>query len=95
VYEVCRGAGTLDLTKDVQLLSQEVDRASAEGRRVAPGIHAHLGYLYYMAGNSGAAVAQFNAEKAAYPESATFIDGMLTRMKASAPGSEKPSEVKP
>jgi hypothetical protein len=82
VFEVCRGAGTLDLQKDIQLLAQAVDRARTEGRRVAPGIHAHLGYLYFVSGNRGAAVANFNAEKELYPESTTFIDGLLSRMKS-------------
>lgn len=81
VYRVCHGADTFDLAKDVQLLSQEIDRAHAEGRRVAPGIHAHLGYLYYVSGNTGAAIEHFIAEKQLYPESATFIDGMLARTK--------------
>ena len=81
VYRVCHGADAFDLTKDVQMLSQEIDRAHAEGRRVAPGVHAHLGYLYYVSGNAGAAVEHFKAEKELYPESAKFIDGMLARMK--------------
>jgi hypothetical protein len=80
VYGLCHGTGTFDLAKDVQILSQEVDRARVEGRRVAPGVHAHLGYLYYVSGNTGAAVQQFNAEKETYPESTTFIDGMLRRL---------------
>ena len=81
VYRVCHGADTIDLAKDVQMLSQEIDRAHAEGRRVAPGVHAHLGYLYYVSGNTGAAVEHLKAEKELYPESATFIDGMLGRLK--------------
>jgi hypothetical protein len=82
VYSVCHGAETIDLAQDVQVLSQELDRAQSEGRRAAPGIHAHLGYLYYLSGNTGAAEAQFEAEKSIYPESAVFIDGMLRRMKS-------------
>ncbi|HLQ36454.1 MAG TPA: DUF4810 domain-containing protein [Planctomycetota bacterium] len=82
VYNVCHGVTAADLTQDVQLLSNEVDRTRVEGRKVAPGVHAHLGYLYFMAGNSGAALAHFNAEKELYPESATFIDGLVRRMKS-------------
>jgi hypothetical protein len=80
VYGLCHGAGTFDLAQDVQVLAQEIDRARVEGHRVAPGLHAHLGYLYYVSGNTGAAVQHFNAEKELYPESATFIDGMLRRL---------------
>lgn len=80
VYGLCHGAGTFDLAQDVQVLSQEINRARTDGRRVAPGIQAHLGYLYYLSGNTGAAVQLFNAEKESYPESATFIDGMLRRL---------------
>jgi hypothetical protein len=81
VYHVCRGAGTFDLAQDIQILAQDVDRARDTGQQVAPGVHAHLGYLYYVSGNVGAAIAQFHAEKLLYPESAKFIDGMLARLK--------------
>jgi hypothetical protein len=82
VYDMCHSGGTFDLTQDIQLLSQDIARAQAEGMRVAPGVHAHLGYLYYLSGNTGATLQQFNAEKELYPESATFIDGMIRRLKS-------------
>jgi hypothetical protein len=82
VYDVCRGTAANDMAKEVQILSKEVDEARVKGYKVAPGVHAHLGYLYYLSGNSGAAVAQFNAEKDQYPESTKFVDGLLRRMKA-------------
>lgn len=44
-----------------------------------PGVHAHLGLLYSHAGRDEAALREFNTEKALYPESAPFLDGLLAR----------------
>ncbi|MCB9898481.1 MAG: DUF4810 domain-containing protein [Planctomycetes bacterium] len=69
-------------------LLAEIDRLEAyeadlreEDRRPPPGLHAHLGYLQFLAGNGEATLRHFAAEKAFYPESTVFIDGMLERVK--------------
>jgi hypothetical protein len=61
-------------------LSEDIARTQAEGRRVPPGVHAHLGFLYYSQGEIDAARAQFISEKELFPESSTFMDGILARM---------------
>jgi hypothetical protein len=66
--------------KEAQVLSAEIDQTLARGRQVPPGKLATLGYFYYRSGDRDAARACFEREKELYPESASFIDGMIRRM---------------
>lgn len=46
-------------------------------KKVAPGIHAEYGYILMQNGNTGAAVTQFEKEKADWPESAQLMASMI------------------
>jgi hypothetical protein len=48
---------------------------------VPPGVHAHLGYMYYLQGNTGAAYQEFMTERELFPESATFVNGIQQRLR--------------
>ena len=72
--------GELDPGAEINLLTEDVERARAEGSKVPPGVHAHLGYLYYTQGNRAAAKQHFLTEKELFPESKVFIDGILKRL---------------
>ena len=65
-----------------QIVALEADLASAGTRRLPPGFHAQLGYLYSIDGQTDAAKAEFLAEKTAFPESAAFMDRLLATMQA-------------
>ena len=56
--------------------------------RVPPGMYANLGYLYLKSGNAKEALANFEREKATYPESAHFMDRVIRKVEL-AEGSEK------
>lgn len=81
VYDMYMRPGKADPTTQIAKLNEEIERTNAEGQHVPPGVHAHLGYLYYGQGQLDAAYEQFTIEKTLFPESATFVDGVLTRMK--------------
>jgi hypothetical protein len=80
VYEMYANPAESDPGAHVALLSEDIERTHAEGKRVPPGVHAHLGFLYYSQGQVDAAHEQFVFEKELFPESETFIDGILERM---------------
>ena len=80
VYDMYAKPGNADPGTQVAKLTEDIDKAHAEGKPVPPGVHAHLGYLYYQQGNLGGAQQEFQTEKTLFPESAAFIDGMLQRM---------------
>jgi hypothetical protein len=80
LYKSYREPGSADPGMQIAKLTEDVERAHAESRNVPPGVHAHLGYLYYTQGQPHLAREEFLIEKQLFPESTTFIDGMLNRM---------------
>lgn len=80
VYNMYVKPGAADPYTQIVKLSEDIERTHAEGERVPPGVHAHLGYMYYLSGDTAAAVEEFMAERELFPESATFIDGILRRL---------------
>lgn len=81
LYEMYTKPGKADPATQIAKLTEDVERIKAEGGRVAPGVHAHLGYLYYTQGQPALALEAFTIEKQLFPESAVFINGMLVRMR--------------
>lgn len=61
-------------------LTEQIAATESEGRAVPPGVRAHLGWLLATSGDTEGAARMFAAEKAAFPESAVFVDGLLSRM---------------
>ena len=80
LYDLYIRPGKSDPTAQISHLSEDITRTQAGGQRVPPGVHAHLGYLYYSQGQLDAAYEQFTTEKALFPESGHFVDGILARM---------------
>lgn len=74
-----------DVGKQIDVLAKEIRQTESRAKagkpsRVPPGKYAHLGYLYALQGDRVSARQAFEAEKRLYPESTTFIDGLLARM---------------
>jgi hypothetical protein len=81
IYDMYAKPGTADPDTQVSRLSEDITRTQGEGKRVPPGVHAHLGYMYYLSGNAEAAFDEFATERALFPESATFVDGVFKRLR--------------
>ena len=77
--------GEADPSTQAQRLGEDIARTQAEGKRVPPGVHAHLGFLHYKLGDLESARAHFLRERELFPESATFINGLLSRMEGESP----------
>lgn len=80
VYLVTRQPDGFDLAAEIDSLEKQLEKSAAKQRPVPPGLHAHLGYLHSVAGNGAAARQHFETEKELYPESARFMDHLLTRL---------------
>ncbi|MBR9857387.1 MAG: DUF4810 domain-containing protein [Gammaproteobacteria bacterium] len=65
------------LSEQVAVLEESIEKARAEDRIVAPGLHAHLGLLYANSGREQQAMEQFEMEKRLFPESETFMNFLL------------------
>lgn len=66
-------------TPEIQIaqLEEDIQKAAAAHLPVSPGLHAHLGYLYYQLGKLDLAQREFETEKTLFPESGPFIDRLL------------------
>ena len=80
VFEMYMKPGQADPGTQVAKLTEDIGKAQAEGKPVPPGVHAHLGYVYYQQENVAGAQQEFQIEKKLFPESSAFIDGVLQRM---------------
>ena len=73
--------GSLDTLSQIQKLNVDIQQSENNGKKVAPGIYAHLGFLYAIQGNIADSQSAFLEEKARFPEATIFIDGMMQRAK--------------
>ena len=80
LYQYLASGKPVDLDAHARKLATDIRNAEQKRRIPGPGVHAELGYLLYLKGRYDEARQQFAAEKAAFPESATLMDGILARM---------------
>lgn len=81
IYQMYIKPGSADSTTQISKLKENINQASSAGKTVPPGLHAHLGYMYFLQGDGHAALLEFETEKILFPESAKFIDGLTGRLK--------------
>ncbi|WP_445496503.1 DUF4810 domain-containing protein [Photorhabdus sp. SF281] len=67
--------------EQLQALQQVIEKAKAKDKPVPPGLHAQMGLLYSKTGRVSDAFHQFEAEKKLFPESAPFMDFLLSKNK--------------
>ena len=58
-------------------LQRTITDSEATGKLVAPGLYAEYGFLMLQEGKSKDAIAQFEKEKAKWPESTYLMDNMI------------------
>ena len=71
---------------EVEELAEALAEIIAKGERdgrVPPGIYSEYGYLLFISGNTGEAIAYFEKEKNTWPESSVLMDKMIATTKAS------------
>jgi hypothetical protein len=81
VYKMYLEPGSADTATQVAKLKEDINKASTVGKPAPPGLHAHLGYMYFLQSDTNAAALEFETEKKLFPESAKFIDGLMGRIK--------------
>jgi hypothetical protein len=81
IYVSYAAPGKLSPEMQIAKLEEDYQKARATNKRMPPGWHAQLGYLYYQTGKMDQAHQEFLTEKAEFPESAVFIDRLLINFK--------------
>lgn len=77
IYATYAAPDKMPPQQQVELLEQDYQKARSQNKRVPPGFHAYLGYLYVQLGKLDQAQQEFETEKAQFPESAVFMDRLL------------------
>ena len=85
IYQGYARPGETSPEDQIRTLEREATEIIAAGQRLPPGWHAHLGSLYNQIGDFGKARAALLLEKAAYPESAVFVDRLLANLDGGRP----------
>jgi len=67
--------------QQIDAMEKARQQVAAKGAALPPGFHAHLGALYASVGNDRGAQQELLAEKQAFPESATYMDLLLSKVK--------------
>lgn len=81
IYQYYKGDTTP--AEQIAALQKLVEQAKASAKPVPPGLHAQLGLLFSNAGKMDDAMAEFNLEKQLFPESASYIDFLMSKGKGS------------
>ena len=81
IYVSYAAPGKVPPELQVERLEEDYQKARATNKRMPPGWHAHLGYLYYQIGRLDQAAQEFATEKADFPESEVFMDRLLANLK--------------
>ncbi|AHG22082.2 lipoprotein [Chania multitudinisentens RB-25] len=75
--------GSSSPEQQIAALKESIEKSRAKDKAVPPGLHAHLGMLYANTGRADQALAEFNTEKSLFPESAPFMDFLMSKDKGS------------
>lgn len=73
-------ADDVSVSQQITILEEIIEQARGKSKPVPPGVHAHLGMLYFEAGNTEQGLTNFEQEKALFPESASYIDFLINNM---------------
>lgn len=79
VYQYFKG-DELSIDEQISIVQNVIEQAAVNGLPVAPGVHAHLGLLYFESGNPASGIAQLEQEKTIFPESASYIDFLISNI---------------
>ncbi|HVP32527.1 MAG TPA: DUF4810 domain-containing protein [Steroidobacteraceae bacterium] len=85
IYATYASPGKMPPEQQVEMLEKDYQQARAANRRMPPGWHAHLGYLYYQLGRTDQARQELLTEKAEFPESGVFMDRLLANLERPEP----------
>jgi len=65
----------------ITLLVNHLNKAEGSEKKVAPGLYAELGTLYYQNGEYKNALHYYQKERVTWPESAIFMDKLISNIK--------------
>lgn len=91
-YETLLREGVSPLDQ-IAAMNAHAEKAKANNQSLPPGFRAHLGMLHLGVGNVGAARDLWLAERAAFPESAPYIESLLKKLDEPSKAGPKEKQV--
>jgi hypothetical protein len=82
VYAYLKGDG--DIGDQYAALQKQLAETQSKGKQVPPGFFAHMALLEMNQGQNDLALKHLQTEKSLFPESAPFVDWLLTHRDAAA-----------
>jgi len=73
-------ADDVTVNQQITILEGVIEQAEGINKPVPPGVHAHLGMLYFETGNKVQGLSNFEQEKALFPESASYLDFLISNI---------------
>lgn len=80
LYKSFKEGGSFTVEEQIDLLQKDIDTAQSKELKVAPGVFAQLGYLYFQVGDNSAAKNAFQTESRLFPESKKFMDRLISKI---------------
>lgn len=77
IYEMYVEPGNAPAALQIDRLEEDIQKSDGLGKKVPPGLYAHLGMMYAAEGKAGLAQEALLKEKAMYPEATTLVDTLL------------------
>ncbi|SEQ21285.1 MULTISPECIES: DUF4810 domain-containing protein [Amphritea] len=81
IYEMYVEPGNAPAALQITKLEEDIQKSDALGKKVPPGLYAHLGMMYAAEGKAGLAQQALLKEKAIYPEATALVDTLLKNQK--------------
>ncbi|MSN96689.1 DUF4810 domain-containing protein [Campylobacter sp. FMV-PI01] len=79
IYDYLNQEG--DINSQILNLENLIKNADKNGKKVPPGVNAHLGLLYSNLGNSSKSIYYLNQEAKLFPESKAYIEFLKSQNK--------------
>lgn len=77
IYEMYVEPGNAPAALQISKLEEDIQKSDSLGKKVPPGLYAHLGMMYAADGKAGLAQEALLKEKAMYPEATSLVDTLL------------------
>lgn len=81
IYQMYTEPGKAPPKQQLVKFEEDYQKSMSQNKKMPPGFHAHVGYLYFESGKLDQAFKNFEMEKLQYPESSIYMDSLMQRMK--------------
>ena len=84
LYNAYKEPGDAAISSQIEALEKSIEQAKTNDLNLAPGLFAHLAYLYLQQGDAVLAKQYFESEAALYPESQVFMQRLISNLDGSS-----------